>query len=111
MQCPLCNKDLGIEYASAALKMRGHIVSEHMADVDGPVDVPAMRCLCGAEYRGITTLCRHLSTLSEEESQQHLVIAQLGQQVTSYPRQRTDKLARSERSTGLVLRKGTGLPK
>jgi len=78
MLCPLCNKEIGGVYASEPLALRSHLVQEHVGDSDIGMSQPAIRCLCGQVFRGITSFSKHVARLSGPELEEHVILTSLG---------------------------------
>lgn len=78
MLCPLCNKEIGAVYASESLILRSHLVQEHVGDSDIGMSQPSVKCLCGKEYRGLTSFSKHVATLQGSERDEHVMLAAMG---------------------------------
>lgn len=93
MNCPLCGDDLGEVYASPAMRLRVHLVSKHLAEVDASMEHPAIICCCGQHFRGITSFSRHIAKLQGDDEKAHVVMDSLGQKANTEPRVRRNVMA------------------
>lgn len=77
MKCPLCGKDLADPVCSPSVMIRTHLALEHLA-VDETLTHSHIQCVCGTVVRGLTSLARHITKLSPEDSKQHGIVVSLG---------------------------------
>lgn len=106
MNCPLCNKELGDCYASPALAMRAHVIQYHIESADMKITLPQIKCGCGKTFRGPTSFCRHLLSLTSEEVTFHSALDALGQRALAVQRTRKHHVKHLEALFNAAKREG-----
>lgn len=75
-QCPICLEHVNPPYDILSnLWLMGHVYKKHLVCDGLDPKRSAVKCMCGKEFRGVTTWSRHLAILSPDEQKQHLEMA------------------------------------